>query len=125
MPANPAREALGNAAYQRRGNQVRLDAHFQQAGHRADAVVGVQRGEHQVPRLRGPHGNFGRLEIPDFTHQHDVGVVPEHGAQPGGEGQADLIAHLDLDRAFQLIFDGILESDDLPALIVGLCQRGV
>ena len=43
----------------------------------------------------------------------------------GGKSQADLLAHLDLDGAFELILDRVLERDDFAALVVGLGQGGI
>jgi len=75
--------------------------------------------------LGGADGNFGGLEITNLTHKHHVRVVAQDRTQPGGKGQADLFANLDLNGAFELVFDGVLEGDDLAAFIVGLRQRGV
>ena len=37
----------------------------------------------------------------------------------------DLLAHLDLHRPFELIFDGIFKRDDFARLIIGLRQRSI
>ena len=105
MAANATSQPLGDAANQGGSDQVGLNAHFEQASHRADAVVGVERGKNQVPGLRGADGNFGGFKITNFTDQNDIGVMPQDGAQARGESEADLFAHLDLHRAFELIFD--------------------
>jgi len=46
--AGLADQALGDDQRQRGGHQERLDPHVDQPGDRADRVVGVQRGQHQV-----------------------------------------------------------------------------
>ena len=78
-----------------------------------------------MPGLGGTDGNFSRFKITNFAHEHDVRIMPQNRTQSGGEGQADLIAHLDLHGPFELVFDRILEGDDFAAFIVGLGQRSV
>ena len=56
-----AREALGDDAVDRRGDQERLDAHLDQAGDRRRRVVGVQRREHEVAGQRGLDAIVRRL----------------------------------------------------------------
>jgi hypothetical protein len=38
-------------------------------------VIGVQGREHQVTGLRSLDGNVGRLQVTDFTHHDDVGIL--------------------------------------------------
>ena len=75
--------------------------------------------------LRGAYGDFGGLKIANFTYQDDIGVMAEDGAQARGKGEADLFAHLDLHRAFELVFDGVFKGNDLAAFIIGLSQGGI
>ena len=72
MTADTPSQALGDAADQRGGDEVRLDAHFQQARDGAEAVVGVQGGENQVAGLGGADGDLGRFEIANFADQHNI-----------------------------------------------------
>ena len=125
MPANPAGQALGNAANQRRGNEIRFNPHFQQAGHGADAVIGMQGRKDQVAGLGGAHCNLRSLEIADLPDEDNVRVVAQDRAQACGKGQADLVANLDLDGAFELVFDGIFEGDDLSVFVISLRQSRV
>ena len=50
-------------AFQRTGQQERLDAHVQQSRDRAGRVVGVQRREDEVPGERRLGGDAGRLVV--------------------------------------------------------------
>src|SRR5262245_27532884 len=96
MTTNARCESLGDTANQRGCNQVRLDAHFKETGNSADAVVRMERRKNQVSRLSSPNRDFGGFEIPDFSNQHHVRVVPQHGSQPCGERKSNLVTNLDL-----------------------------
>jgi hypothetical protein len=59
-----------------------------------EAVSLVCRVEkHEMARQRRLHRVVGGLLVADLAHHHDVGVLPEHGAQRGGEGDVDLRTH--------------------------------
>ena len=75
--------------------------------------------------LRGADGDFGGFDVADFADEDDVGIVPEDAAQAGGERETDVIARLDLGDALELVFDGILDGNDLALAVVGVGQGGV
>ena len=81
MCAQAADEPLGHDAFDRAGDEERLDAHIDQPREGAGGVVGVQRAEHQVAGERRLNGVFGRFQIADFADEHDVGVVTQNAAQ--------------------------------------------
>ena len=116
MRAEPADQALRHHAFDRAGDQERLDAHVDQPRVGAGGVVGVQRAEHQVAGERGLNGVLGRFQIADFADQHDVRVVPQDAAQRVAERQADLGVHLNLVDPFELILDRVFGGDDLRRL---------
>ena len=68
-----------------------------------------------MPCLGGAYGDFCRFEIANFTDQDDIGIMAKDGAQAGGKSEADLVADLDLHRAFELVFDRVFEGDDFAA----------
>ena len=76
-------------------------------------VVGVQRGEHQVAGQGGLHGDVGRLGVADFAEHDHVRVLPQQGAQGGGEGHADLVVDLDLVDEGQVVFDRVFDRADV------------
>ena len=86
--AQRPRQALGDDAVQRAGDEEGLDAHLDQAGDRAGRVVGVQRGEDEVAGERALDGDLRRLAVADLADHDDVGVGAHHRPQPVGEGQA-------------------------------------
>src|SRR5689334_8889730 len=63
---------------------------------------------------RGLYGDLRGIEIAHFADHDDVGIVPQEGAQNTGKSQVYLRLHLNLVDAIQLIFDRILDSEDLP-----------
>ena len=81
----------------------------------------MQRGKHQVAGQRGLDRDFGGFKVSNFADQDDVGILPQEGAQGGGEVQADLLLHLHLVDALQLELDRILGRHDVG---VGLYSGG-
>ena len=73
-----ADQALGDDAFERRGDEERLEAQVEQTGDGAGGVVGVQRAEDQVAGQRRLHGDFGGFLIADFADQDDVRVLTQH-----------------------------------------------
>ena len=69
------------------------------ARHRAERVVGVQRGEHQVAGERGLDRVLRRLRVADLAHHDDVRVLAQDVAQRAGEVEPDLGLHLHLVEA--------------------------
>ena len=99
--------------FERRRDQIRLDAHVDQSRRGAGGVVGVQRAEHQVTGERRLHGDFGRFQVANFADQDHVRVVTQNRAQTGGERQPILAFDLDLVDAVELVFDRVFDRDDL------------
>ena len=64
----------------------------------------------------GPHGDGGRLAVPDLTHGDDVRVLTQDGSQAAGEGHAGLFVDLALADAGDVIFHRVLERDDVHFL---------
>ncbi len=101
------------------------DADIDQTCNSAGRIVRVQCAENQVSCQRRLHGDLGRLLIADFADQDDVGGLPQHGPDDAGEVEADLVLHLDLVDAGQVILDRVLGGDDLSIRPVQFVQGGV
>jgi hypothetical protein len=86
-------------------------------------VVGVQRRHHEVAGLRGLHRDLRRFRVADFAKQDDVGVLPQNRSQRAGEGELDLLVDLRLVYARDLVFDRILDRDDVGLLRLHRPQR--
>ena len=125
MFANLADQALGHGGAQRGGHKEGLHADVDETGDGAGRVVGVQGGEHHVTGERGVDGDLGGLKVANFTDHHDVRRLAEHGAQGAGEGHADLVANGHLIDAGELIFDGVLDRDELAVGFVDEVQTGI
>src|SRR5690606_26123404 len=121
----PAHQPLGQDAVDGGGEQVVLDAHVQQAGDAAGGDVGVQRAQHQVAGQRGLDGDARGLEVAHFADHDDVRILAHDAAQRVGEVQPDLRPGLDLVDALDLVFDRVLDGDDLDVRRVEPAQRGV
>jgi len=71
----PAHEPLSHDAAQSGRDLVRLHPHVEKAGDRVGGIIGVQRGENQVPGERRLNRYLRRLLIADFADEDDVGVL--------------------------------------------------
>ena len=111
--ADPPHEALREHALERGGDEIVGNSEIEQARNRADRVVRVQRAEHQMPRHRRLHRDLGGLLIAHLADHHDIRILPQNGAQRGGERDARLPVHRHLRDARQLIFDRVFDRDDL------------
>ncbi len=123
--AEHAHEPLGDHRLERRRDEIRLDAHVHEPRERAGRVVRVQRGENHVAGERCLHGDLRRFLVANFADEHDVRIVTQNRAQPAREGQPGLFGHLNLVDPLELIFDRVLDRDDLADRVVDLVQRGV
>jgi hypothetical protein len=79
-------------------------------------ACGMQRGKHQVARLRCADGSLDRFKVAHFTDEDHVRVGTQGAAQRFGE-TGDVHAHFALidDRLLVIvvILDRILDSDDV------------
>ncbi len=111
--ADPADQALGGDEDDRRGDEVRLDAHVHEPVDRRGSVVRVERGEDEVARQGGLHGDLGRFEVADLADEDDVRVLPQEGPEGRGEIQSDRVLHLHLVHAGQVELDRVLGRHDV------------
>src|SRR6185295_4080612 len=123
--AHPADQALGEDGGERGRHQERLHAHVHQSGDRAGGVVGVDGGEDEVAGERSLDGDLRGLLVADLAHHDHVRVLAEEGAQPGGEGEPDLRADRHLADALELVFDRVLDGEDVEVGRVDAGERAV
>jgi hypothetical protein len=123
--ARPAHQPLGDDERERGGDEERLDAHVDQAGHGGDGVVGVQGRQHQVTGEGRLQRELGGLLVADLADEDDVGVLAQDRAQPPGERQPGALLHLHLRDAPHLHLDGVLERDDVAVRRRHLLDGGV
>ena len=79
--AGLAHEPLGHDPHQGGGQEEGLHLHVDQPPDGAGRVVGVKRGEHQMPGERRLDRHLRRLGVADFAHHDDVGVLAQQRAQ--------------------------------------------
>ena len=125
MRTQHADEALREHGFERRGDEIRLDAHVHEPGERAGRVVGVQRGENQVAGERRLHRDLRGFGVANFADENHVRVVAQNRAQPARERQAGFFVDLNLIDALELIFHRIFHRDDFADGVVDFVQRGV
>ena len=102
-----------------------MHPHLQQARDRSGGIIGVQGGEDKMAGERSLDRDLCGLEVADFPHHDDIGILAHNGAQAVGKGEPDLRFYLDLVDAAQLILDRILDSDDFLSRIVDFLQGAV
>ena len=78
----------------------------------------MEGGEYKVPCQRGLDGNFSGFQIPDFSNQDYIWVLPYDRAQSFGKGKINFWIYLNLSYAFDLILYGIFYSNDIDLRVV-------
>ena len=71
------------------------------------------------------HGDLRGFKIANFADHYDVRILPHDGAQRVGKRQVNLWLHLYLVDAGHLVFDRVLDSEDLYVRLVQPVKRGV
>src|SRR5262249_12918946 len=107
------------------GGEEGLDPHLLEARDGAGGIVRVQGGQDHVPRESGLDRNTAGLGVPDLADHDDVGVGPEHRLEAGGGGEAGLAVNADLVHTVQLVFDRVLDRDDVLGRVVQSLKRRV
>ena len=73
----------------------------------------MQARENQVACERRLDSDPGRLAVSHLSDHQDIRVLPQNAPQRPGEGHTRLRVHGDLRHAFELVFDRVLDGDDL------------
>ena len=78
-----------------------------------------------MAREGGFHRDVGRLLVTDFSNHHDVRRLTQDRAERRREVEADVFVHLHLVDAAHLVFDRVLDRDELLVRRVDLSETGV
>ena len=116
---------LSQNADQAGREQERFHAHVAQSRDGAHRRVGVQRRQHQVAGQAGLHGNLRGFKITNLPDHHHVGILPEDGPKPPGEGHVDLGIDLGLADPVDVVLDGVFHREDIASEVVDPFQRRV
>ena len=111
-----ARQPLRHHPDERRLQQIRRHPQIQQPRDGAGGIVGMQRGDHQVPRQCCLHRHLGRFQIPDLAHHDDVRVLTHQRPDAVGKAQINGRLHLHLVEAVLHHLDRILDGGDIHRL---------
>lgn len=94
----------------------------------AGGVAGVEGPEDEVPGFGGGDGELDRFEVPHFSHDDDVGVFAEGGAEGAGEGlgmEADFAVSDVAALGGVHEFDGVFEGEDVVvAVFIDMVNHG-
>jgi len=74
------------------------------------AIDGVQRAHYQVAGERSLRGDLASFLISNFSHQHHVRILPQDGAECGGEGEPSFGIDRDLIAARELVLNRVAEA---------------
>ncbi len=112
-------------AVQRRHKVVRLDTHVQKAANHVDDVIRVDGREHQVTGERRLNRDLRGLGVADFADHDLVGIVTQDRAQSARECQALFLVDRNLRNTANLVFDRILNRDDLVFVCLDFVDRRI
>ena len=122
---DPPHQTLREDAVDGRGQQIIFHPHVQQSGNAAGGVVGVQGGQHQMSGQRGLDRDTRGFQIAHLADHDDVRILAHDRTQRMGEIQPDRRFGLDLVDTLDLVFDRILDGDDLHVGRIEFRQRRV
>jgi len=125
MFAEAAHQALGQHGQQAGGQQVGLHAHVDQARNRAGGIIGVERGQHEMPGQRGAHHQLRGLGVAGFPDQDDIRILPQQRPQAAAEGQAHVLIDLRLPYEGHAVFNGVFQREDADLHGADLIENGV
>src|SRR5713101_1087400 len=125
LRTNHAHQALRHDAIQGGDEIIRLNTHVDEASDDVGHVVGVDRGEDQVAGESGLNGDLRGFLVADFADHDLVRIVAQDGTQAASESQALLLVDGNLCNATNLVFDRILDGNDLVFVGFDLVNRGV
>ena len=73
----------------------------------------MERREHKVTGKCSLNRNLSRLEVSNLTDKNDVRILTKEGPQGGAEVQTDVVVHLHLIDAEEVVLHGILGGGDV------------
>ena len=78
-----------------------------------------------MPCERSLDRHLRGLQVPDFTHHYDVGVLAQNGAQRMCKGEPNSRLHLNLVYACELILDRVLHREQLALRSIEQIERRI
>ena len=78
-----------------------------------------------MTREAGLDRRFRRLQIADLSHHHHVRVLSQNRPQPSSKGHVSLGVDLSLADAWQVVFNGVLDREDVDSLGAELGQGAI
>jgi hypothetical protein len=123
--AEPAHEALSHDAPERGTEHEVLDPHIEKPRDGFRRAVRVQCREDEMAGEGRLHGYSGRIRVTDLTDHDHVRVVAQDGPQAGRKVEIDVRLHLHLTDPSQLVFDRILDRENLDRGSIDLLEHGI
>ncbi len=71
------------------------------------------------------NGYVRRFLVANLADHDDVGILPDNRTQAAGESKPDFRQHVNLVDPFDLVFDGVLDGDDLLFRGADAIERGI
>ena len=78
--------------------------------------------ENQVAGHGGLNGNLSRFEISNFSNEYHIGIVSQDRTKPSSEVEPNFMIDLNLADAGHLIFNRILDGNDLDVFSLNLVE---
>src|ERR1700704_4943258 len=125
MHAHHADQTLRENAIQCRNEVIGLHSHVDKTADDVGDVVGMHGRKNQVSGERGLNRNLGSFVVSNLAHHDLIRVVAKDGAQSAGKRQTLFLVHRNLRDAANLVFDGVLDRDDLVFVGLDLVNRGI
>ena len=123
--AAAANEPLIRDAAQSAREQIGFDTHIEQSPDHAAGGAGVQRAEDEMAGEGRFDADARGFAIANLADHEDFGILPEQAAHAAGEVELGAGASLRLADAFDDLFDGIFERDDMSPCRDEMAEAGV
>src|SRR5712672_397467 len=120
-----AHQPLRQNTIQGRDEIVRFNSHVNETADNVGNVVRMDSRKYQVSGQRGLNRDLRRFIVSNFADHDFVRVVAQDGTQSASECQPFFLIDGNLRDAANLIFDGVLNGDDLVFVGFNLVNCGV
>ena len=116
--AHSAYQTLRHDTFQGSCDEVAVDADIDQPYRRGYSIIGVERGQYQMPRHCSPKGYFRGFTIADFANEQNIWVLAQGCPQNSRKIQAYFFFYLPPLDTRKAIFHGIFYSHDFSLSLV-------
>lgn len=123
--ADPTDKALAHDACDGVGDQKGFDAHIAQTNKGSECAVGVDGSDDKVAGERGFECGGGGDRVACFANDDDVGVLAQKVSDGVGKAHPSGLIDLDLGDAFNGVFDGIFDGDDIDFIFAAVKECAV